>query len=203
MWECRGAPRREGRRGSACRGAGEGDGSLSTAGTANRGGLEAAGQAGPPPRSSGMGPRSGWTPSFWVLASSGDAQHHRGGGIGGGTDHHRRLGPHRDARLFPRTGVVPFVALLLLQRRPVAGRALLVTGPGCPGHGLCRSNVQEQTRKQVALLNATAQDLFSLYVSLLRQVREGGRPGMVAEGGRVWGWGAIGDVGVTLASPPS
>ncbi|KAM9625508.1 leukemia inhibitory factor isoform 1-T1 [Morphnus guianensis] len=61
-------------------------------------------------------------------------------------------------------GVVPFVALLLLQRRPVAGRALLVTGPGCPGHGLCRSNVQEQTRRQVALLNATAQDLFSLYL---------------------------------------
>lgn len=60
---------------------------------------------------------------------------------------------------------MPFVALLLLQRRPVAGRALLVTGSGCPGHGLCRSNVQEQTRRQVALLNATAQDLFSLYVS--------------------------------------
>ncbi|NXO28651.1 LIF factor, partial [Cisticola juncidis] len=35
------------------------------------------------------------------------------------------------------TGVVPFVALLLLQRRPVAGRALLVTGSGCPSHGLC------------------------------------------------------------------
>lgn len=153
-----------------------------------------------------MGRRSGWTPSSWVLASSGDAQHHPGGVIGGGTDHHRRLGPHRDARLFPRTGVVPFVALLLLQRRPVAGRALLVTGPGCPGHGLCRSNVQEQTRRQVALLNATAQDLFSLYVSLLHQVHEGGRPA-----GRGWwqkvagfgGGGAIGDVGVTLASSPS
>ncbi|XP_009460994.1 PREDICTED: leukemia inhibitory factor [Nipponia nippon] len=37
-------------------------------------------------------------------------------------------------------------------------------GSGCPGHGLCRSNVQEQTRRQVALLNATAQDLFSLYL---------------------------------------
>lgn len=75
-------------------------------------------------------------------------------------------------RLSPRTGVVPFVALLLLQRRPVAGRALLVSGSGCPGHGLCRNNVQEQTRRQVALLNATAQDLFSLYVSGAR-----GRPG--------------------------
>ncbi|NXE14324.1 LIF factor, partial [Lophotis ruficrista] len=62
------------------------------------------------------------------------------------------------------TGVVPFVALLLLQRRPAAGRTLLVTGSGCPGHGLCRSNVLEQTRRQVALLNATAQDLFSLYL---------------------------------------
>ncbi|OXB76442.1 UNVERIFIED_CONTAM: hypothetical protein H355_014157 [Colinus virginianus] len=62
------------------------------------------------------------------------------------------------------TGVVPFVALLLLQRRPVAGRALLGTGPGCPTNGLCRANVQEQTRRQVALLNATAQDLFSLYL---------------------------------------
>ncbi|XP_066187171.1 LOW QUALITY PROTEIN: leukemia inhibitory factor [Sylvia atricapilla] len=61
-------------------------------------------------------------------------------------------------------GVVPFVALLLLQRRPVAGRALLVTGSGCPGHGLCRSNVLEQTRRQVAVLNATAQELFSLYL---------------------------------------
>lgn len=57
------------------------------------------------------------------------------------------------------------MALLLLQRRPVAGRALLVTGSGCPSHSLCGSNVQEQTRRQVALLNATAQDLFSLYVS--------------------------------------
>ena len=99
-------------------------------------------------------------------ASSGDALRYEG--ISGGivpTDHHR-LGPHHDAHLSPRTGVVPFVALLLLQRRPVAGRALLVTGPGCPGHGLCRSNVQEQqTRKLVTLLNATAQDLFSLYVS--------------------------------------
>ncbi|KAM6242030.1 leukemia inhibitory factor isoform 2-T2 [Spheniscus humboldti] len=65
---------------------------------------------------------------------------------------------------FMPAGVVPFMALLLLQRRPVAGRVLLVTGPGCPGHGLCRSNVQEQTRRQVALLNATAQDLFSLYL---------------------------------------
>ncbi|XP_030316479.1 leukemia inhibitory factor [Calypte anna] len=65
---------------------------------------------------------------------------------------------------FVPAGVVPFVALLLLQRRPVAGRALLVSGPGCPGHGLCRSTVQEQTRRQVALLNATAQDLFSLYL---------------------------------------
>lgn len=64
---------------------------------------------------------------------------------------------------------MPFVALLLLQRRPVAGRALLVTGSSCPGHGLCRSNVQEQTRRQVALLNATAQDLFSLYVSDIRE----------------------------------
>uniref|UniRef100_A0A8C6YLJ7 Leukemia inhibitory factor n=1 Tax=Nothoprocta perdicaria TaxID=30464 RepID=A0A8C6YLJ7_NOTPE len=64
-------------------------------------------------------------------------------------------------------GVFPFVALLLLQRRLVAGRALLVNGPsaGCPINSLCRSNVYEQTRKQVALLNATAQDLFSLYVS--------------------------------------
>ncbi|NXI60929.1 LIF factor, partial [Anseranas semipalmata] len=34
----------------------------------------------------------------------------------------------------------------------------------CPGNGLCRANVHEQTRKQVALLNATAQDLFSLYL---------------------------------------
>ncbi|NXT57288.1 LIF factor, partial [Pluvianellus socialis] len=78
-------------------------------------------------------------------------------------DHHR-VSAHRDAHLSPHTGVVPFVALLLLQRRPVAGRALLVTGSGCPGHSLCRSNVQEQTRRQVALLNATAQDLFSLYL---------------------------------------
>ncbi|NWS76057.1 LIF factor, partial [Crotophaga sulcirostris] len=74
--------------------------------------------------------------------------------------------PCRDAHLSlsPCTGVVPFVALLLLQRRPVAGRALLVTGSSCPTHSLCRSNVQEQTRRQVALLNATAQDLFSLYL---------------------------------------
>lgn len=78
---------------------------------------------------------------------------------------HQRVSAHCDTHLSPRTGVVPFVALLLLQRRPVAGRALLVTGSGCPGHSLCRSNVQEQTRRQVALLNATAQDLFSLYVS--------------------------------------
>lgn len=63
------------------------------------------------------------------------------------------------------TGVMPFVALLLLQRRPVAGRTLPVTGSGCPGHGLCLPNVQEQTRRQVVLLNTTAQDLFSLYVS--------------------------------------
>ncbi|NWI53708.1 LIF factor, partial [Calyptomena viridis] len=62
------------------------------------------------------------------------------------------------------TGIVPFMALLLLQRRPVASRALLVTGSSCPGHGLCCSNVQEQTCRQVALLNATAQDLFSLYL---------------------------------------
>jgi len=79
---------------------------------------------------------------------------------------HQQPGARRDARLSPRAGVVPFVALLLLQRRPVSGRALLVAGSGCPGHGLCRSNVQEQTRRQVALLNATAQDLFSLYVSV-------------------------------------
>ncbi|RMC06060.1 hypothetical protein DUI87_17605 [Hirundo rustica rustica] len=65
---------------------------------------------------------------------------------------------------FVPAGVVPFVALLLLQRRPVAGRALLVTGSGCPSHSLCRSNVQEQTRRQVAVLNATAQELFSLYL---------------------------------------
>lgn len=88
---------------------------------------------------------------------------------------------------------MPFVALLLLQRRPVAGRALLVSGSGCPGHGLCRSNVQEQTRRQVALLNATAQELFSLYVSgawgrsgvtagVEPQLREGG--GL----GTPWGW---------------
>lgn len=81
-------------------------------------------------------------------------------------------------RLSPCTGVVPFVALLLLQRRPVAGRALPVTGSGCPGHGLCRSNVQEQTRRQVALLNATAQDLFSLYVSGARG--QLGPPGLLA-----------------------
>ncbi|NXL94089.1 LIF factor, partial [Alectura lathami] len=61
-------------------------------------------------------------------------------------------------------GVVPFVALLLLQRRPVAGRALLVNGPGCPANSLCRDSVERQTSKQVALLNATAQDLFSLYL---------------------------------------
>lgn len=67
------------------------------------------------------------------------------------------------------------MALLLLQRRPVAGRALLVTGSGCPSHGLCRSNVQEQTRRQVAVLNATAQELFSLYVS-----GAWGRPGTTA-----------------------
>ncbi|XP_062446397.1 leukemia inhibitory factor [Rhea pennata] len=63
-----------------------------------------------------------------------------------------------------QAGVVPFVALLLLHRRLVAGRALLVNGAGCPISSLCRSNVHEQTRKQVALLNATAQDLFSLYL---------------------------------------
>ncbi|NWI14163.1 LIF factor, partial [Crypturellus soui] len=63
-------------------------------------------------------------------------------------------------------GVFPFVALLLLQRRLVAGRALLVNdrSASCPINSLCRSNVYEQTRKQVALLNATAQDLFSLYL---------------------------------------
>lgn len=82
-------------------------------------------------------------------------------------------GQHRDPGLSPHTGVVPFVALLLLQRRPVAGRALLVSGSACPSHGLCRSNVQEQTRRQVAVLNATAQELFSLYVS-----DAWGRPGM-------------------------
>lgn len=110
---------------------------------------------------------------------------------------------------------MPFVALLLLQRRPVAGRALLVNGPGCPGNSLCRANVHEQTRKQVALLNATAQDLFSLYVSdtsgdgawgggdtvgwpscgMSRW--PGGTPGAV--GRREGGWVP----GVTLASPPS
>lgn len=84
----------------------------------------------------------------------------------------------------PPTGVVPFVALLLLQRRPVAGRALLVNGPGCPGNSLCRANVHEQTRKQVALLNATAQDLFSLYVSDTR--------GDGAWGGRTAGWPSCG-----------
>ncbi|NXP86239.1 LIF factor, partial [Passerina amoena] len=73
-------------------------------------------------------------------------------------------GPQADSGLSPHTGVVPFVALLLLQRRPVAGRALLLSGSGCPSHGLCRSNVQEQTRRQVAVLNATAQELFSLYL---------------------------------------
>lgn len=86
-------------------------------------------------------------------------------------------GPQGDSGLSPHTGVVPFVALLLLQRRPVAGRALLVTGSGCPSHGLCRSNVQEQTRRQVAVLNATAQELFSLYVS-----GAWGRPGVAAGG---------------------
>lgn len=88
------------------------------------------------------------------------------------------------------------MALLLLQRRPVAGRPLLVTGSGCPSHGLCRSNVQEQTRRQVALLNATAQELFSLYVS-----GAWGRPGgglshkcMKREG---WGHRGDGDRGGT------
>lgn len=91
--------------------------------------------------------------------------------------HHRLVPapPRDDTGLSPHTGVVPFVALLLLQRRPVAGRALLVTGSGCPSHGLCRSNVQEQTRRQVAVLNATAQELFSLYVS-----GAWGRPGTTA-----------------------
>ncbi|XP_061866281.1 leukemia inhibitory factor [Colius striatus] len=65
---------------------------------------------------------------------------------------------------FVQAGVVPFVALLLLQRRPVAGRALLGTGPDCPGHGLCRHNVLVQTQKQLNQLNSTAQDLFSLYL---------------------------------------
>lgn len=109
---------------------------------------------------------------------------------------------------------MPFVALLLLQRRPVAGRALLLSGSGCPSHGLCRSNVQEQTRRQVAVLNATAQELFSLYVSgawgqpgttggIEPQVPEGG--GLGTRRGR-WQEVAGGDNGgrgVTLASPPS
>lgn len=90
---------------------------------------------------------------------------------------------------------MPFVALLLLQRRPVAGRALLVTGSGCPSHGLCRSNVQEQTRRQVAVLNATAQELFSLYVS-----GAWGQPGITAGGlshkcVKGEGWGHRGDGG--------
>lgn len=76
-------------------------------------------------------------------------------------------------------GVVPFVALLLLQRRPVSGRALLGTSSACPTNGLCRANVLEQTRRQVALLNATAQDLFSLYVSDTRMMAWGGHGGAV------------------------
>lgn len=108
----------------------------------------------------------------------------------------------------PPTGVVPFVALLLLQRRPVAGRALLVNGPGCPGNSLCRANVHEQTRKQVALLNATAQDLFSLYVSHTRGDgawgggRTAGWPNRcepVAIGGDTRGWVPRGDARL---SPP-
>lgn len=107
-------------------------------------------------------------------------------------------GRHRDTSLSPHTGVVPFVALLLLQRRPVASRALLVTGSGCPSHGLCRSNVQEQTRRQVAVLNATAQELFSLYVS-----GAWGRPGTVGGlshkcmKGEGWGHRRDGGRGVT------
>lgn len=85
-------------------------------------------------------------------------------------------------------GVVPFVALLLLQRRPVAGRALLGTGSACPTNGLCRANVQEQTRRQVALLNATAQDLFSLYVSDTGMVARGGHSGDTER--PWWGCGA-------------
>lgn len=123
-------------------------------------------------------------------------------------------GQHGDRSLSPHTGVVPFVALLLLQRRPVAGRALLVSGSGCPSHGLCRSNVQEQTRRQVAVLNATAQELFSIYVSDAR-----GWPGITAgfepQGHEAGGLGVTQGTprgrwrgghrgrGVTLASPRS
>uniref|UniRef100_A0A8C5IDD6 Leukemia inhibitory factor n=5 Tax=Passeriformes TaxID=9126 RepID=A0A8C5IDD6_JUNHY len=143
MWECCGALRREGRRGSACRGAGEGHGS----GTGERHGRDRAG--------------------LWAFGWAGRTPERDESLLQLDTLPLGAWGwdaPQGDSGLSPLTGVVPFVALLLLQRRPVAGRALLVSGSGCPSHGLCRSNVQEQTRRQVAVLNATAQELFSLYL---------------------------------------
>lgn len=63
------------------------------------------------------------------------------------------------------TGVVPL--LLMIHCKLVVGKALPVNTPSpmCENMNLCKPNVVEQTRKLVVLLNATAPDLFSIYVS--------------------------------------
>ncbi|XP_067406411.1 leukemia inhibitory factor [Emydura macquarii macquarii] len=65
---------------------------------------------------------------------------------------------------FIPAGVVPL--LLLLHSALVAGKALPVDTPSpmCENVHLCKHSVVEQTRKLVVLLNATAQDLFSIYL---------------------------------------
>uniref|UniRef100_A0A8C8RFJ4 Leukemia inhibitory factor n=1 Tax=Pelusios castaneus TaxID=367368 RepID=A0A8C8RFJ4_9SAUR len=61
--------------------------------------------------------------------------------------------------------VVPL--LLTLHCTLVAGKALPVNTPSpmCENVHLCKHNVVEQTRRLVAVLNATAQDLFSVYLN--------------------------------------
>ncbi|XP_053862030.1 leukemia inhibitory factor [Malaclemys terrapin pileata] len=65
---------------------------------------------------------------------------------------------------FIPAGVVPL--LLMIHCRLVVGKALPVNTPSpmCENTHVCKPNVAEQTRKLVVLLNATAQDLFSIYL---------------------------------------
>ncbi|XP_032630185.1 leukemia inhibitory factor [Chelonoidis abingdonii] len=65
---------------------------------------------------------------------------------------------------FIPAGVVPL--LLMIHCRLVVGRALTVNPSSsmCENTHVCKPNVAEQTRKLVVLLNATAQDLFSIYL---------------------------------------
>ncbi|XP_050779833.1 leukemia inhibitory factor-like [Gopherus flavomarginatus] len=65
---------------------------------------------------------------------------------------------------FIPAGVVPL--LLMIHCRLMVGMPLQVNLPSsmCENTHVCKPNVAEQTRKLVVLLNATAQDLFSIYL---------------------------------------